>query len=136
MLLRDNFIHADLHPGNILVTLDAPAPGSLAAAASRLLHVPLRVPRLVLLDVGMTAALTDADQANLVAFFKVCELSICLLGGGGAAAGAALCVRACVCVRECRGLRRRILPHPHPAGHNRKTQTSTHPTTPPRAEPD
>lgn len=70
MLLRDNFIHADLHPGNILVTLDAPAPGSLAAAASRLLHVPLRVPRLVLLDVGMTAALTDTDQANLVAFFK------------------------------------------------------------------
>ena len=45
MLLVDNLMHADLHPGNIL--LDAPA------------HRP---PRIVLLDVGMVARLTKAES--------------------------------------------------------------------------
>jgi aarF domain-containing kinase len=69
MLLRDNFIHADLHPGNILVAMDAPAPGSWAAALGARLGLDLRVPRLVLLDVGMTAALSGDDQAHLLSFF-------------------------------------------------------------------
>lgn len=70
MLLRDNFVHADLHPGNILVRLDAPAPGSIRRRLSDALGWELRLPHLVLLDVGMIAKLTDEDQSNLVGFFK------------------------------------------------------------------
>lgn len=70
MLLRDNFVHADLHPGNILVRLEVPAPGSLRARLGKALGWELRLPKLVLLDVGMIAKLSDEDQANLVGFFK------------------------------------------------------------------
>lgn len=70
MLLKDNFVHADLHPGNILVRLEAPAPGTLRARVGHALGWELRLPRLVLLDVGMIAKLTDEDQRNLVGFFK------------------------------------------------------------------
>lgn len=70
MLLRDNFIHADLHPGNILVRLEQAAPGSLAGRVGSVFGWDLTVPRLVLLDVGMTARLTGDDQRNLVGFFS------------------------------------------------------------------
>ncbi|KAK2080009.1 hypothetical protein QBZ16_002404 [Prototheca wickerhamii] len=81
MLLRDNFVHADMHPGNILVALEEPAAAAgadrlsqlWAGARSRVLGwagVDARVPRLVLLDVGMTAALSDRDRARLVDFFR------------------------------------------------------------------
>ena len=65
MMLADNFVHADLHPGNILVRLDPPR--SLLA---RLLP-PLRRPKphLVLLDCGMTASLSDRNKVNLFKFF-------------------------------------------------------------------
>ena len=60
--------HSDLHPGNILVRLDPPKTGLAGAAASalRAAHVPvprswLR-PSLVLLDVGMTTSLSEADR--------------------------------------------------------------------------
>lgn len=70
MLLKDNFIHADLHPGNILVRLEEPVPGGLASRLGGLLGVELKLPRLVLLDVGMIARLSSEDQHNLVGFFK------------------------------------------------------------------
>ncbi|KAL4448975.1 hypothetical protein ABPG77_007692 [Micractinium sp. CCAP 211/92] len=70
MLLKDNFIHADLHPGNILVRLEEPVPGGLASRLGGLLGVELKLPRLVLLDVGMIAKLSSEDQQNLVGFFK------------------------------------------------------------------
>lgn len=71
MLLKDNFIHADLHPGNILVRLEEPAPaGTLRGALARALRLAPH-PRLVLLDVGMIARLTSEDQSHLVDFFKV-----------------------------------------------------------------
>lgn len=69
MLLKDNFIHADMHPGNILVRLEAPTPGSWTAALANTLGLDLRLPRLVLLDVGMTAHLSSADQNHLMSFF-------------------------------------------------------------------
>lgn len=71
MLLRDNYIHADLHPGNILVRVEGPPPGSFMArmASAFGIEVP-KLPRLVLLDVGMTARLTSDDQKKLVGFFK------------------------------------------------------------------
>jgi len=67
-VFRDGFFHADMHPGNILVSLE---PGSFG--------------RYVLLDFGIVGSLTDSDKEylaqNFVAFFrrdyrKVAELHI------------------------------------------------------------
>ena len=92
MLLCDNLVHADLHPGNILVRLDPPPflPSSvgeggsgglavtqplraLGCAALRLLGIdPPRSwlrPSLVLLDVGMTTSLGPGDRETMVALF-------------------------------------------------------------------
>ena len=69
MLLRDNFIHADLHPGNMLVR-PAPDPGTSLLARAAAWVRGTAAPHLVMLDVGMIAELTPGDQANLVSFFK------------------------------------------------------------------
>jgi len=63
MLLVDNFIHADLHPGNILVRMEPgnPAPNKQMFRSR---------PHVVLLDVGMTAELSQRDRRTLVDFFK------------------------------------------------------------------
>lgn len=62
MLLVDNFIHADMHPGNILVRV-AQSKGS----RKRLFRSR---PHVVFLDVGMTAELSKRDRVNLLDFFK------------------------------------------------------------------
>uniref|UniRef100_A0A0E0I2A5 ABC1 atypical kinase-like domain-containing protein n=1 Tax=Oryza nivara TaxID=4536 RepID=A0A0E0I2A5_ORYNI len=62
MLLEDNFIHADMHPGNILVRLNERKP------KRKLFFRPK--PHIVFLDVGMTAELTRDDRDNLQQFFK------------------------------------------------------------------
>ncbi|KAK9817109.1 hypothetical protein WJX72_009682 [[Myrmecia] bisecta] len=67
MLLTDNFVHADLHPGNIMVRMQDP--NTLWGRVSTFLHWDTK-PQLVLLDVGMVAELTRQDQMNLVSFFK------------------------------------------------------------------
>ncbi|KNA17599.1 hypothetical protein SOVF_078750 [Spinacia oleracea] len=59
MLLVDNFIHADMHPGNILVRLKHKRKGE---AKSK--------PHLVFIDVGMTAELAKNDRVILLEFFK------------------------------------------------------------------
>ena len=69
MLIHDNLIHADLHPGNILVHLDSPQEGTWLKTIADLLKLDIEIPRIVLLDVGMTTRLTDAEQGNLVQFF-------------------------------------------------------------------
>ncbi|XP_042060724.1 ABC1 family protein YPL109C, mitochondrial-like [Salvia splendens] len=66
MLLVDNFIHADMHPGNILVR-ELP---SIISAKS--LFKPR--PHVIFLDVGMTAELSKRDRDNLVEFFKAVAL--------------------------------------------------------------
>jgi len=81
MLLKDNFIHADLHPGNILVRLEPALPGSLFSKGVSAIGWDLQLPRLVLLDVGMTACLTSDDQRNLLSFFK----SLTSMDGGAIA---------------------------------------------------
>ncbi|XP_068656308.1 uncharacterized protein [Aristolochia californica] len=64
MLLVDNFIHADMHPGNILVRV------SLA----KLPQKNMSRPHVVFLDVGMTAELSRNDRINLLEFFKAVAL--------------------------------------------------------------
>ncbi|GMH24917.1 hypothetical protein Nepgr_026760 [Nepenthes gracilis] len=62
MLLVDNFIHADMHPGNILVRVtDSKYPQKRLAKSK---------PHVIFLDVGMTAELSKMDQVNLLELFK------------------------------------------------------------------
>ncbi|CAH2047918.1 unnamed protein product, partial [Thlaspi arvense] len=60
MLLIDNFIHADMHPGNILVRKNETQKGLFKS----------KKPHIVFLDVGMTAELSKTDRDNLLGFFK------------------------------------------------------------------
>uniref|UniRef100_A0A1D1ZH57 ABC1 family protein YPL109C, mitochondrial n=1 Tax=Anthurium amnicola TaxID=1678845 RepID=A0A1D1ZH57_9ARAE len=66
MLLVDNFIHADMHPGNILVRVSHPKPSRKQVFKSR--------PHIIFLDVGMTAELSKSDRVNLLEFFKAVAL--------------------------------------------------------------
>lgn len=62
----DNFIHADMHPGNILVRVSQSRRPSKGFFKSR--------PHVVFLDVGMTAELSSGDRVNLLEFFKAVAL--------------------------------------------------------------
>lgn len=59
MFQVDNFIHADMHPGNLLVRNKT--------SRKRIFKSK---PHLVFLDVGMTAELSQSDRVNLLEFFK------------------------------------------------------------------
>ncbi|PKA60615.1 putative aarF domain-containing protein kinase [Apostasia shenzhenica] len=67
MLLVDNFIHADMHPGNILVRVSQSKRPSNGFFKSKKPHV-------IFLDVGMTAELSSIDRVNLLEFFKAVAL--------------------------------------------------------------
>ncbi|CAN0857944.1 Probable serine/threonine-protein kinase abkC, partial [Linum grandiflorum] len=64
MLLVDNFIHAEMHPGNILVRIAA---RNKPSVKKRLFKSK---PHVIFLDVGMTAELSKNDRVNLLEFFK------------------------------------------------------------------
>ena len=89
MVLTDNLIHADLHPGNINVRVGAEATGALASWLCPLLSAVSGVdlaPRcapveLSLLDVGMTTQLRAEHQRALVALYQ----GIARLDGGAIA---------------------------------------------------
>lgn len=53
MLLVHNFVHSDLHPGNIMLREEAGKP-----------------PTLVLLDAGMVDVLSEREQDNFVGLFR------------------------------------------------------------------
>ncbi|KAG1347171.1 putative aarF domain-containing protein kinase 2 [Cocos nucifera] len=66
MILVDNFIHADMHPGNILVRVPQGKRSRKKLFRAR--------PHIIFLDVGMTAELSKSDRANLLEFFKAVAL--------------------------------------------------------------
>ncbi|XP_038981700.1 probable serine/threonine-protein kinase abkC isoform X2 [Phoenix dactylifera] len=66
MLVVDNFIHADMHPGNILVRVPQSKRSRKKLFRAR--------PHIIFLDVGMTAELSKTDRANLLEFFKAVAL--------------------------------------------------------------
>lgn len=66
MMLVDNFIHADMHPGNILVRSPQDRASGKGLFKSR--------PHVVFLDVGMTAELSNKDRLLLLEFFKAVAL--------------------------------------------------------------
>jgi aarF domain-containing kinase len=92
MMVVDNLVHGDLHPGNILVRLE-PAGGQVGEGALQLMHsiadtlsrftgveafrakaealdASLRSPSIVLLDAGMATRLSPQDQINMVGLFE------------------------------------------------------------------
>ena len=56
----DNFVHADMHTGNILVRKNGVKRGLFES----------KKPHIIFLDVGMTAELSKTDRDNLLGFFK------------------------------------------------------------------
>ncbi|KAL0049468.1 hypothetical protein WJX82_003073 [Trebouxia sp. C0006] len=77
MMLQHNFIHSDLHPGNIMVRLDPPSNMFMQAAAKLCSIAGLGCnranswlqPKVVLLDVGMVTRLSEMDQHNILGLF-------------------------------------------------------------------
>ena len=87
MLIDDNFLHADLHPGNILVRLrrggvvggvaekeegetDASATSERPRASAPTDPKRLVKPEIVILDTGLATELTPHQQASLAEFFQ------------------------------------------------------------------
>lgn len=87
MMLVDSFIHADLHPGNILVRLETPGGRTAGRVVDwmrgifkrtgTLLGVDLippvdwmRRPHMVLLDAGMAMTLSPEDHTNMCGLFE------------------------------------------------------------------
>ncbi|CAH9085095.1 unnamed protein product [Cuscuta europaea] len=62
MLLVDNFVHADMHPGNILVRVTQSKSSRKRVFKSK--------PHVIFLDVGMTAELSSSDRVTFLEFFK------------------------------------------------------------------
>jgi len=62
MLLVDNFMHADMHPGNILLQVDGRKPVGPDGGGGK--------PTLIWLDLGMVAQLDKAESAAFIGFLQ------------------------------------------------------------------
>jgi aarF domain-containing kinase len=70
MLLQDNFVHADLHPGNILIKFKEPDFWAKVKAAFFGYESAMPSPHITLLDTGMSTSLNKQDRTSLFAFFE------------------------------------------------------------------
>jgi aarF domain-containing kinase len=64
MVLRDNLVHGDLHPGNLLVRAKAAGDGGVRGQANS--DGAMQV---VMLDAGLCVELTPQDQRNFIDLF-------------------------------------------------------------------
>ncbi len=95
--LDDNFIHNDLHPGNILVSFDADrthdpghitdlAPATTTRSITSLFRTATPTPTLVILDCALVTELNTRNRANFLALFaalvEVCDdvMLRCVMG--------------------------------------------------------
>lgn len=69
MVFEDNFVHADLHAGNILVRYDPPV-GADQLSSAAIQQQQQQQPKLVLLDAGLVVQLQPHDKKNFVSLFK------------------------------------------------------------------
>jgi aarF domain-containing kinase len=67
MMLKDNYVHADLHPGNLLVR---EVPNEEDDDLFSDFWSPLSTVKLVVLDVGLVTEMSPVDAAKFVALFK------------------------------------------------------------------
>lgn len=73
MVFIDNFVHADLHPGNIIVQF---IPEDHSSARTNADHLPASgMTRLVFLDAGIVASLKEDDLQNLHQVFTAIVLN-------------------------------------------------------------
>ena len=104
MLLRDNFMHQDLHPGNILYSVDRPATSSSAPTAPKTPEAASGasgVVKLELIDFGIADELPQSVRNKFIGF-----LCFILRGEGEKAADVALMWDTNQTCKDVDGLRR------------------------------
>ncbi|XP_043527263.1 uncharacterized aarF domain-containing protein kinase 2-like [Frieseomelitta varia] len=91
MVFKDNFIHCDLHPGNILVQTNCEPTGKISTWFRKFISFLPTYPRIVILDCGLVVSLNDRCRRNLKDVFR----SV-LMGNGELAAEHILKHSSCV----------------------------------------
>ena len=70
MIVWDNMIHADLHPGNVLIRMAHLGPIARLQRWVVMGDAAERVPHIVLLDAGLAASFDDSLFSHVKAFFE------------------------------------------------------------------